>query len=248
MAGSRFFASDVIEPWRHPGRVVRMDTSTSTPANDPSRPLISVVRAHAARHALLPLRLFLGFTFVYAGLDKLTDPAFLSAAGDGSIGQQMQSVRDAAAVPGLVDLALGDPVGFGFAMAVGELVVGLGVLAGLLTRIAALGGGLISLSLWLTVSWAATPYYYGNDLAYLMAWTPLVLAGAPSLSLDSVLLRRRRRLEPAAGADAQGGPRVWRLPEDSGTRDLAAAVRSASPAVRGARGASAPARGASARA
>ena len=55
------------------------------------------------------------------------------------------------------------------------------------------GGALIALSLWLTVSWAVTPYYYGNDLIYLMAWTPLILAGAPYLSLDSVIRSRRSR-------------------------------------------------------
>ncbi|MEU9414558.1 TQO small subunit DoxD [Streptomyces sp. NPDC051000] len=148
-------------------------------------------RDAAARHALLPLRLFLGVTFVYAGVDKLLDPAFLSATGDGSIGQQLEAVKGSAAVPGLVTVALNDPGGFGLAMALGEAAVGLGVLVGLLTRIAALGGALISLALWLTVSWQATPYYYGNDLAYLMAWTPLVLAGAPAFSLDAALSRRR---------------------------------------------------------
>ncbi|WP_371677076.1 DoxX family protein [Streptomyces sp. NBC_01276] len=156
----------------------------------PSGKRISVLQETASRHALLPLRIFLGVTFVYAGLDKLTDPAFLSATGTGSIGEIMRGVHDTAAVPALVDLALKAPVGFGIAIAIGEILVGLGVLAGLLTRIAAAGGALISLSLWLTVSWAVTPYYYGNDLIYLMAWTPLVMAGAPYLSLDS--LRRSR--------------------------------------------------------
>ncbi|WP_329380487.1 DoxX family protein [Streptomyces sp. NBC_01351] len=154
------------------------------------------LRALATRHALLPLRIFLGVTFVYAGLDKLTDSAFLSASGSGSIGEIMSGVRDTSAIPALVDLSLKSPVGFAVAIAIGELLVGLGVLAGLLTRIAAVGGALISLSLWLTVSWAVTPYYYGNDLIYLMAWTPLILAGAPYLSLDS-LIRSRRSLRTA---------------------------------------------------
>ncbi|QTI47336.1 hypothetical protein JYK04_05185 [Streptomyces nojiriensis] len=151
------------------------------------------LRELASRHALLPLRLFLGVTFVYAGLDKLTDPAFLSASGDGSIGDLMRGVRDTSAIPGLVDLSLNAPVGFAVALAIGEILVGLGALAGLLTRIAAVGGALIALSLWLTVSWAVTPYYYGNDLIYLMAWTPLILAGAPYLSLDSVIRSRLSR-------------------------------------------------------
>ncbi|KOU19449.1 membrane protein [Streptomyces sp. WM6368] len=151
------------------------------------------MRELASRHALLPLRLFLGVTFVYAGIDKLTDPAFLSASGDGSIGDLMRGVRDTSAIPGLVDLSLNSPVGFAVALAIGEILVGLGALVGLLTRIAAVGGALIALSLWLTVSWAVTPYYYGNDLIYMMAWTPLILAGAPYLSLDSVIRSRLSR-------------------------------------------------------
>ncbi|MFJ3959597.1 TQO small subunit DoxD [Streptomyces sp. NPDC090036] len=154
---------------------------------------VAGLRELTSRHALLPLRIFLGVTFVYAGLDKLTDPAFLSASGDGSIGDLMRGVRDTSASSALVDLALNSPVGFAVALAMGEILVGLGTLAGLLTRIAALGGALIALSLWLTVSWAVTPYYYGNDLIYMMAWTPLILAGAPYLSLDSVIRSRRSR-------------------------------------------------------
>ncbi|MGZ9932850.1 TQO small subunit DoxD [Streptomyces sp. NC-S4] len=151
------------------------------------------LRELASRHALLPLRLFLGVTFVYAGLDKLTDPAFLSASGDGSIGDLMRGVRDTSAIPALVDLSLNSPVGFAVALAIAEILVGLGALAGLLTRVAAVGGALIALSLWLTVSWAVTPYYYGNDLIYMMAWTPLILAGAPYLSLDSLIRSRLSR-------------------------------------------------------
>lgn len=151
------------------------------------------VRNRARRYALLPLRIFLGVTFVYAGLDKLTDSAFLSASGTGSIGEMMNAVRDSAAIPGLVDLALKSPEGFGHAIAIGELLVGLGTLAGLWTRLAAFGGALISLSLWLTVSWRTEPYYYGNDLVYLVAWLPLLMAGAPYWSLDALRGGRRGR-------------------------------------------------------
>ncbi|MFJ5729737.1 DoxX family membrane protein [Streptomyces paradoxus] len=150
-------------------------------------------RDNATRYALLPLRIFLGVTFIYAGLDKLTDSAFMQDSGAGSIGDMMRAVRDSSAIPALVDLSLKSPAGFGYAIAFGELAVGIGTLLGLLARLAALGGALISLSLWLTVSWASDPYYYGNDLAYLMAWTPLILAGAPLLSLDAALRSRRRQ-------------------------------------------------------
>ncbi|MEG3629414.1 DoxX family protein [Streptomyces poriticola] len=162
---------------------IRTDTQTFGPGG---------WRDTATRYALLPLRIFLGVTFIYAGLDKLTDSAFMQDSGAGSIGEMMRAVRDSSAVPALVDLALESPVGFGYAIALGELAVGIGTLIGLLARLAAVGGALISLSLWLTVSWASDPYYYGNDLPYLMAWLPLVLAGAPYWSLDAAIRGRRR--------------------------------------------------------
>ncbi|MFJ5718933.1 DoxX family protein [Streptomyces sp. NPDC093149] len=152
------------------------------------------LRELAREHALLPLRIFLGVTFVYAGLDKLTDSSFFRASGAGSIGETMHAVRDSSAIPALVDLALKSPGGFGYAIAIGELLVGIATLLGLWARLAALGGALISLSLWLTVSWQVKPYYYGNDLAYLMAWLPLLLGGAAAFSVDALRASRRRRI------------------------------------------------------
>ena len=38
---------------------------------------------------LLPLRLFLGVTFVYAGIQKLTDPQFFQPNAAGYIGHQI---------------------------------------------------------------------------------------------------------------------------------------------------------------
>lgn len=164
-----------------------------------STSLSGVGGAHAAprtggtHHALLPLRLFLGFTFLYAGLDKLTDSAFLSGSGPGSLVTTLEAVRDTAAAPWLIDLALNSPQNFGLFIAGSEIAVGLGTIFGLWARLAALGGALISLTFWLTISWQTTPYYYGNDLPYLVAWLPLVMAGAPRYSLDHLLEVRRRR-------------------------------------------------------
>lgn len=150
-------------------------------------------RDTARRYALLPLRIFLGVTFVYAGFDKLMSDIFFNDSAPGSLVGTLNAVRGSAAIPGMIDLALKNPHGFGYAIAFGEIAVGIGTLVGLLSRIAALGGALISLSLWLTVSWATQPYYYGNDLVYLMAWLPLVLAGAPLLSVDAMIAGRRGR-------------------------------------------------------
>ena len=81
-------------------------------------------RRWGARYAMLPLRLFLGATFVYAGVNKLADPHFLAGATDSaSFVAQMQSVRDASPLGSLLDLALQTPVHFAIAMAFGELAV-----------------------------------------------------------------------------------------------------------------------------
>jgi thiosulfate dehydrogenase [quinone] large subunit len=152
------------------------------------------IRARASQYALLPLRLFLAGTFIFAGLEKLVlNKAFLNGDGAESLSATLDGVESTAAIPALIDLAQTDPRAFGIAIAVGELAVGLGTLVGLLTRLAAFGGVLISLSLWLTVSWASEPFYMSNDLPYMMAWTPLIFAGAPQLSLDMAITRRRRR-------------------------------------------------------
>lgn len=40
---------------------------------------------------LLPLRLFLGITFIYAGIQKFTDPQFFNPTAIGYIGRQIIS-------------------------------------------------------------------------------------------------------------------------------------------------------------
>ncbi|QLE73551.1 DoxX family membrane protein [Streptomyces rectiverticillatus] len=166
-------------------------------------------QGESAQYALLPLRIFLGITFIYAGLDKITDSGFLADSGPGSIGELMRTVRGSSAVPGLVDLALKNPEGFGYAMGLGEFAVGVGTLLGIFARVAAAGGALISGSLWLTVSWQTTPYFYGNDLIYLMAWLPLVVAGAPVWSVDAGPRRASRKpsRKPRARAGAKSPAR-----------------------------------------
>jgi thiosulfate dehydrogenase [quinone] large subunit len=128
--------------------------------------------------ALLPLRFFLGATFVYAGIDKLLDPAFLQAAGPGSIGDQLTGfVRFSPLAPLVEIFAQPMPVLVGVIIAVAEIGIGLGALTGLLYRVSAAGGAALSLLFWLTASWATKPYYYGPDLPYAFGWLTVALAG-----------------------------------------------------------------------
>ncbi len=145
--------------------------------------------------ALLPLRLFLGVTFVYAGVQKLSDPGFLHPGAPTYIGTQLHQF--AHGTPGgfiLRAFAFPDPKLAGVAVAVVEIAVGLLTLAGFLTRPAALVGLCLNLLLFLTNSWNTYPYFLGSDIVFVFAWLPLVLAGAAGQpSLDRYLAEQRAR-------------------------------------------------------
>ena len=128
--------------------------------------------------ALLLLRVFLGVTFVYAGLDKLIDPTFLRSAGPGSIAAQLAGFTRNSPVAVLIEVfAQPFPIVAGVAISIAEIAVGLGTLSGLLFRTSVVGGALLSVLFWLTASWATTPYFYGPDLPYAAGWVTLAISG-----------------------------------------------------------------------
>lgn len=143
--------------------------------------------------ALMPLRLFLGGTFVYAGIQKLTDPGFLHAGAPTYIGTQLEGFANG--TPGgfiLRTFAIPIPEVAGVGVAVTEILIGLLVLFGLYTRFAAAGGMGLNFLLFLTASWNTTPYFLGPDLIFTFAWTPFVIAGAEGQpSLDTLFEARR---------------------------------------------------------
>jgi len=142
---------------------------------------------------LLPLRLFLGVTFVYAGASKLLDPHYLDDASPLGVHAQMVHAALTSPIGGLVSLSAGQATLTGLVIAFGELAVGLGALLGLLLRLSAAGGVLLSLSFWLTVSWTTRPYYYGADIVFAVAWIPLLLAGDGGLFSVTASLRQAAR-------------------------------------------------------
>jgi thiosulfate dehydrogenase [quinone] large subunit len=144
--------------------------------------------------ALLPLRAFLGITFVFAGLQKLANPAFFNAANPASIQAQLAAAQRVSPLHSLLGPVSHVAVLVGLVIAFGELAIGLGTLLGFLARGAAVGGLILSLLLFLTVSYHSHPYYTGSDIVFFFAWMPLVIAGAGGvLSADAVLAHRVRR-------------------------------------------------------
>lgn len=156
--------------------------------------------------ALLPLRLFLGITFVYAGVQKLSDPGFLHKGAPTYIGTQLHGFANG--TPGgflLRAFAIPHPEVAGVAVALLEIAIGLLTTMGLLTRLAALGGLGLNLVLFLTNSWNAYPYFLGSDIVFCFAWLPFVLAGAtgqPALDHELDRIARSPRMRMAPGAPA----------------------------------------------
>jgi len=157
---------------------------------------------HLAGWAVLPLRAFLGFTFCFAGLQKLANPGFFSASNPASIQSQLAGAARRSPIHGLIAPLAHVAVPLGLFIAFGELAVGLGAILGLWTRVAALGGILISFGLFLTVSFHSSPYYTGSDIVFVFAWTALLVGGSGGvLSADGLLTRvarTREGFEPTA--------------------------------------------------
>lgn len=161
---------------------------------------------------LLPLRAFLGVTFTYAGLQKLANPGYLDPNNPTSVAHQMGLLRRSSPIGFLLGLSAHAPTLVGLLIAFGELAVGLGTLIGLWTRVAAIGGALLSLAFFLSVSWNTTPYYYGSDIVFVFAWLVILGFGSAGvLSVDGWLRARARRelhLAPEPAAVAVDAPRL----------------------------------------
>ena len=176
----------------------------STTRRGPSAAPVGVWRQRASEvgWVLLPLRLFLGVTMTYAGLLKFFDPEFLDPASPNGVQSQMLAAAPGSPIGPLVTFSADHATLFGLTIALGELLVGLGILLGLWTRIAAAGGLLLSLSFFLTVSWGTYPYFFGPDIVFVFAFTPLIVGGDGGLLSLGVALRNatRRRMRLAVPA------------------------------------------------
>ena len=160
-------------------------------------------RASTAQLALLPIRAFFGVTFLYAGLDKLLDPAFLDPSAPGSITDQLQAFARVSPLAPLVRLVEPWAPAVGVLIALAEIAIGLGALTGLAFRAAAVGGAALSLLFFLTASWTTHPYYYGADLPYAIGWMALAIGGTGGLLVP----RAVRELGAAAPDDGMPAPR-----------------------------------------
>src|SRR5947209_11333838 len=127
-----------------------MPASGATPATRESH---WWTRAAPLEWALLPLRLFLGVTFVYAGIQKVTDPQFFNPKASGYIGNQIIGFAHGSPIRDfLMNIVLPHSHFFGIAIILGEIAIGLATLFGFLLRPATFFGLLLSLMFFLSAS------------------------------------------------------------------------------------------------
>ncbi|GAA3002649.1 membrane protein [Streptomyces fulvorobeus] len=172
--------------------------------NDPVRHAYYPGRRMNLGVVLLPMRVFLGFITIYAGMGKLSDPVYFEGGDRGSMVKWLTSLHPWALAEPLRDFALSHPVGAGLTVAFLQVVVGVLTVFGLWQRVAASVGALLSAALLVTVSWRTVAAYDAPDIIYLAAWSPLIIAGAPVYSVDGRL---------AGEAWRKLGPRssIWEL-------------------------------------
>ncbi len=154
---------------------------------------------------LLPLRLFLGVTFLFAGLQKLANPDFFRASSPISIHAQIVGAAHTSPIGGLIGHLTGAASVIGAIVAIGEVAIGVGALLGLLTRVAAIGGLLVSFSLFLVISFHASPYFTGSDIVFFFAWMPVALAGAAGAPALDTWLAARSATGTVSGSDSNEG-------------------------------------------
>ena len=174
--------------------------------------------------SLVPLRLFLGATFTFAGLQKLANPAYLDGSSPLSVQATIHSLQHQSPIGFLLAASGHAPKVVGVLIALGELVVGLATLLGLWVRLAAIGGLLLATTFFLTVSWRTRPYYYGSDIVFMASWTVPILRGSwDGPTLDEWVRRRAMRdPDPTRRTLVLGGTAAGALAVFSGA--LAAVV------------------------
>ncbi|MFJ7077912.1 DoxX family membrane protein [Streptomyces sp. NPDC098781] len=165
--------------------------------DDPARHAYYPGRRMNLGVVLLPLRVFLGFISIYAGMGKLCDPVYFDGGQRGSMVKWLNTLHPWEVAEPLRQFALEHPVGSGLVIAFFQVIVGVLTVLGCWQRVAAVVGALLSAALLVTVSWKSVPAYDAPDIIYLAAWSPLIIAGAPVYSIDGRLAGMAwRRLGP----------------------------------------------------
>lgn len=163
------------------------------PVRDPRR-----IRANG--WPVLPLRLFLGALFCFAGYAKFSYPGFFDEGSRNGFQSATRAASEGTPLSFLMDPLVDNPSVFGHITAVSEIAIGLGLIVGLLTRMAALAGMILTTSILLSIDWNGVKEYTGTsgwftavDLAIAAALSIFLLGGSGPFALDNLFIRARER-------------------------------------------------------
>jgi len=134
----------------------------------------------------------MGFTFVYAGVQHLTDPSYFDSSKSGYIGHLISQYAVGSPIHDfLIGMVAPNAVAFGWTVAVGEILIGIATLVGLFFRIASAAGLMLNFTFFLSATWSAFPFYLGSDIVFVMCWLTLLLTGPQvGQSVDGILSTR----------------------------------------------------------
>ena len=121
------------------------------------------------------MRLWLGITWIYAGWDKASDPGFLKVGSSTYIGTQLSGFSTQSPVGFAFNKLIEHAVLVGGFVMISEFAIGLATLLWVAPRLAAFGGFLMSLGLWLAGSFRVSPYFLASDTAYAVLWLSYLL-------------------------------------------------------------------------
>jgi thiosulfate dehydrogenase [quinone] large subunit len=149
---------------------------------------------------VVPLRLFLAALFGFAGYAKFSYPRFFDPDSPNGFKAAVDAARDNTPIGGLMGPLADHASFFGHLTAIAEIAIGLGLLVGLLTRLAALGGMVLTAMIVLSINWGGVKEYTGSsgwftsaELAIAAALSVYLLGGPGPFALDNLFVRARER-------------------------------------------------------
>ena len=159
---------------------------------DSTNPVRAMNGSLVSLSLVFPLRLFMGLTFLYAGLQHLTDPSYFDPSKAGYIGHLIAQYAVGSPIHDfLLSVVAPNAVAFGWTVALGEVLIGIATLAGFMFRVASALGLVLNFTFFLSATWNAFPFYFGSDIVFVMCWLTLLLTGPqPYLSVDGMLAKR----------------------------------------------------------
>ena len=122
------------------------------------------------------LRLWLGFTWIFAGWNKATDNGFLTPGSTHYIGAQLTGYLGSSPISFFLRHLIEHATLVGWFVMLSEFAIGIAVLTGVALSLAAFGGFAMSIGLWLSASWSVHPYFLGSDTAYAVLWLVLLVS------------------------------------------------------------------------